>query len=152
MTTRLRSICAQCGTPYTRDGDRSVATSLCDQCSGPRRKRGYDWAWRKLSEKARRLQPFCTDCGTTRNLTVDHTPEAWRRRDAGKPIRLQDVDVVCDVCNALRGAARGDGAKHRCPVCRRPIAPTVERTVERHATGVGSDCPMSGQPFKAVHA
>jgi 5-methylcytosine-specific restriction endonuclease McrA len=75
--------------------------------------RGYDTPWRRLSERARRLQPFCDDCGTSADLTVDHTPEAWRRRAAGLEIRLQDVAVVCRSCNAKRGRARpetwGDG-------------------------------------------
>lgn len=68
---------------------------------------GYDSKWNYLSRKARRLQPFCSDCGTTENLTADHTPTAWRRKSAGLPIRLQDVDVVCIYCNIKRGAARG---------------------------------------------
>ena len=55
----------------------------------------------------RRLQPFCSDCGSTEGLECDHSPEAWARKAAGKPIRLQDVDVVCGECNRRRGAARG---------------------------------------------
>ena len=69
--------------------------------------RGYDAAWRKLSERARVLQPFCSDCGATEDLQTDHTPEAWARREAGKRLRLQDVDVLCGPCNRARGAARG---------------------------------------------
>lgn len=68
--------------------------------------RGYTAAWRRLSVKARRLQPFCTDCGAAQDLQADHTPEAWARHDAGKPIRLADIDVVCGPCNRTRGAAR----------------------------------------------
>lgn len=68
--------------------------------------RGYDEAWRKLSKRARRLQPFCTDCGATNDLQTDHTPEAWARRQAGLAIRIEDIDVVCGPCNRRRGAAR----------------------------------------------
>lgn len=68
--------------------------------------RGYDAAWTRLSRRARRLQPFCSDCGATNDLQADHTPEAWRRKAAGLSIRLQDVDVVCGPCNRARGAAR----------------------------------------------
>lgn len=68
--------------------------------------RGYDNAWRKLSERARRLQPFCSDCGATEDLQCDHTPQAWARQAAGKPIRIKDVDVVCGPCNRARGSAR----------------------------------------------
>lgn len=71
--------------------------------------RGYDSRWNRLSRKARQLQRFCTDCGTTTDLTADHSPEAWRRHATGKPIRLRDIDVVCRPCNARRGRARGVG-------------------------------------------
>ena len=68
--------------------------------------RGYDYAWRKLSLRARRMQPYCSDCGATEDLQCDHSREAWKRKTAGKPIRLKDVDVVCGPCNRARGAAR----------------------------------------------
>ena len=73
--------CVVCGEPTTR--------GRCPQ------HRGYDAAWDRLSRKARRLQPFCSDCGAVEDLQTDHTPEAWTRKVAGKTIRLQDVDVVC---------------------------------------------------------
>jgi len=68
--------------------------------------RGYDNAWNKLSKQARRLQPFCTLCGATDNLTADHLPEAWRRKAAGKRIRLCDVRVLCGPCNLDAGSSR----------------------------------------------
>lgn len=69
--------------------------------------RGYDANWTRLSKRARRLQPFCTDCGSAEDLQADHTPEAWTRKAEGKAIRLADVCVVCGPCNRRRGAARG---------------------------------------------
>jgi 5-methylcytosine-specific restriction enzyme A len=77
--------------------------------------RGYDNAWTRLSRKARKLQLFCLDCGSTDDLQADHTPEAWRRKVAGKSIRLCDIDVVCGACNRCRGAARGDAPTPRLP-------------------------------------
>lgn len=62
--------------------------------------------WDQLSRRARRLQPFCTDCGATDNLACDHLPSAWQRLAAGKVIRLSDVDVVCTPCNNRRGSSR----------------------------------------------
>lgn len=94
--------CEECGKAFRRKQTRPNATQ-----------KGYDKAWRKLSQEARRLQPFCSDCGATTDLQCDHSPEAWRRREQGKRIRLQDVDVVCGPCNRLRGAARGKGAEAR---------------------------------------
>ncbi len=77
----------------------------------PTTARGYGSAWQKLSARARRLQPFCSDCGATDDLTADHSPEAWERVAAGLPVRLADVDVVCRGCNSRRGRARpwGEG-------------------------------------------
>src|SRR5690625_4902711 len=65
------------------------------------------------SQRARRLQPFCSDCGREDQLTADHSPAAWQRQAEGKPIRLEDIDVVCRRCNAERGPARGSDAIER---------------------------------------
>ena len=114
----LPTVCAGCGTPR----DRATACPNCppprdhaarDQIRGTRQQRGYDAAWDRLSARARRLQPFCTDCGRTDQLTADHSPTAWTRHAAGQPIRLDDIDVVCTPCNNRRGAARGPNATER---------------------------------------
>lgn len=68
--------------------------------------RGYDETWRKLSARARRAQPFCTDCGTVEALTADHSAEAWARRARGQVIRVEDVTVLCGPCNTRRGSSR----------------------------------------------
>ena len=39
--------------------------------------RGYDAEWDRLSRRARRLQPWCSDCGSTEDLQADHLPSAW---------------------------------------------------------------------------
>lgn len=79
------------------------------------RNRGYDTAWDRLSARARKLQPFCTDCGATTDLQTDHTPEAWARAARGLPLRLTDVAVVCGPCNRRRGAARGQTPRGNTP-------------------------------------
>lgn len=112
----MKRPCIQCGA--------LSESTRCDTCAGrynamtrrlyPKtspRARGYNSSWDRLSRKARRLQPFCSDCGATEDLQADHTPEAWRRHDAGLPIRLRDIDVVCGACNRRRGAARGKGQR-----------------------------------------
>lgn len=90
--------CLDCGTP--------TASTRCTE------HRGYDSAWERLSKKARRMQPWCEDCGSVENLTCDHSPEAWARKAAGKPIRLRDVAVVCMDCNNARGQARPKPLQH----------------------------------------
>lgn len=100
--------CLVCGEPT--NGPRCLEHTIDTQPSAAAR--GYDWQWQKLSKQARRLQPFCIDCGATTELQCDHSPEAWAAKAAGKPIKLSMVDVVCGPCNVKRGAARG-GAPHR---------------------------------------
>jgi 5-methylcytosine-specific restriction endonuclease McrA len=102
--------CIDCGA-VTERGPRCPACqhereAAVDARRGSPSRRGYDARWSRLSTRARRLQPFCSDCGSTDDLTTDHAPEAWRRRARGLAIRLVDVDVVCRRCNSARGAAR----------------------------------------------
>lgn len=90
--------CLQCG--------RVSDQSRCDRHRLPDRRpspaaRGYDAAWRKLSKAARSAQPWCTDCGTTADLTADHL--RW------PALSLDDVEVVCRSCNSRRGAVRTGG-------------------------------------------
>jgi hypothetical protein len=66
----------------------------------------YDAAWRRLSARARAIQKYCDHCGTADDLTADHTPEAWRRKTQGKPIRLLDLRVLCRSCNAKAGSSK----------------------------------------------
>ena len=121
----LRSVCPECGRVFERED----STSRCPECRptrertarrivsesrrGTAKSRGYGAAWVRLSRRARRLQPFCSDCGREDDLTTDHSPRAWARAEAGLPVRLEDVDVVCRVCNADRGPARGPDALER---------------------------------------
>jgi 5-methylcytosine-specific restriction enzyme A len=106
----LNKACSVCGEP----SEKSRCRQHRPKDPRDRQARGYDWAWDELSRRARRLQPFCSDCGTTDNLEADHLPSAWERKAQGKPLRLADVDVVCGPCNRRRGSARpghtrGDG-------------------------------------------
>lgn len=101
-------------TPCIQCGELSHEAYCQDhrQVSAPKTKttaqRGYGARWQRLSKRARRIQPFCSDCGTTENLTLDHSPRAWERYYTGKNIRLIDTNVLCMDCNISRGAARGD--------------------------------------------
>ena len=96
--------CLGCGEPT--DATRCPACIVPAAHTESPTARGYDYRWTVLSARARRAQPFCTDCGARDDLTTDHTTEAWQRRAAGLPIRLSDVDVLCRPCNGARGPAR----------------------------------------------
>lgn len=106
-------ICLNCGEPSQN--------SYCDEhllevrkAQRPKKTsstaRGYGSRWARLSRKARKLQPFCTDCGSTQDLQLDHTEETWWRHFNGKPIGLEHTGgVVCAPCNVARGQARPGG-------------------------------------------
>ena len=105
--------CLDCGQPSesTRCPDCAAERNRVRGRGIPDRKpssrdRGYDWQWTKLSARARRVQPFCSDCGRTDDLQADHSEQAWRRKALGLPLRLQDIDVVCGPCNRARGRQR----------------------------------------------
>lgn len=73
----------------------------------PPRQKGYNATWDRLSLRARTLQPFCSIPGCNdQDLTTDHSPEAWKRKEKGLVIRLQDVSVLCRSHNSAKGAAR----------------------------------------------
>lgn len=97
--------CLDCGelSSFTRCDEHRPPTSSGKASASAR---GYDSAWSRLSRRARRLQPFCSDCGTSDDLTVDHSPAAWQAKAEGRQISLDLVDVVCRGCNARRGRAR----------------------------------------------
>lgn len=97
----MRRPCLDCGEPAesTRCPD-CTAVEECrnDQRRGTPTERGYDARWYRLSARARRLQPFCADCGSGEDLTADH--KRWPART------LADVEVVCRSCNSKRGPSR----------------------------------------------
>lgn len=135
--------CADCGEPteaYGRCEDCTaspVAQAPGRHPSKSSTARGYGTAWRKLSERARRMQPYCSHCGSHDDLTCDHSPEAWDRYLAGKPIRLVDVDVLCRRCNSEKGRARPDASSR----------PSVPRSGAR-GVGVTSGGPTLGGEAK----
>lgn len=82
--TRPQRPCLTCGT-LTRN-----PTSRCrpcqqahDQARNARRPQ-YAGTWKTTSKKARQEQPWCSLCGTTQNLTLDH----------------EHGQVECKSCNA----------------------------------------------------
>lgn len=107
--------CIECGEPSTSSRCPEHRRAHRTKVRGSARERGYSTSWDKLSRRARELQPWCSDCGTTENLTADHLPSAWRRKYEGKAIRLVDVDVVCGTCNTRRGSSRPDAQGTRTP-------------------------------------
>lgn len=115
--------CLDCGVP-------TVEGSRCPDCAAEREQRttarkgsatdrGYDARWQRLSRRARRLQPWCQDCGTRGDLTADHL--VWPART------LADIEVVCRPCNSRRGAQRGTQTPRRGTPARHDPGPRIQR-------------------------
>ncbi len=51
---------------------------------------GYDAEWRALAKAAVALQPWCSRCGATEDLTADHIDPEKRTG-----LTLDDVQVLC---------------------------------------------------------
>jgi 5-methylcytosine-specific restriction endonuclease McrA len=93
--------CIRCGEPSPG--------SYCPGCrpadTRTRKTKGqaaYDPVWRKLSQRARRLQPWCVDCGTTEDLTADHI---LPKVDYPELVHaIENLAVRCRSCNSRRGA------------------------------------------------
>lgn len=102
----LLKACSACG-EVSEESKCEAHRKLRRVPAKPARQKGYDYAWDKLSARARTLQPFCSVPGCNdQDLTTDHSPEAWERKVMGLVIRLQDVDVLCRSHNSAKGAAR----------------------------------------------
>lgn len=89
MPRRLPRPCTICG--------RLTNGSRCPAHRPPARKKPtnplYNRAWRKVSQDARKAQPWCSTCGSTQDLTVDHI--APGSLDAG-------IRVLCRPCNSRK--------------------------------------------------
>lgn len=70
--------------------------------------RGYTYQWQKIRAAAIAAQPWCTFCGTDKDLTGDHI----RTIQDGGQNTIDNVRVLCRGCNtrrenALRKLRRG---------------------------------------------
>lgn len=89
-------------------GDLLASGSYCHACrpanQQPRRGLGQasdDPVWRRLSLKARKQQPWCSNCNTDRDLTGDHLLPVCDYPELVHAI--ENIDVLCRSCNSRRG-------------------------------------------------
>jgi hypothetical protein len=64
----------------------------CPNCTinrGTTNERGYGSDWQRLAAQAKALHPYCAQCGTTDDLTVDHIDPTKRTG-----LTLADVQVL----------------------------------------------------------
>lgn len=99
--TMLPRPCVDCGV--------IVRASRCKSCSRvrdrrrpTRTQRGYDYKWNKLSKQLREIHPFCKQCGSTKDLTVDHIIPLV---DLHPELRyeISNLQVLCRRCNSSKG-------------------------------------------------
>lgn len=92
--------CANCSRPV----HPNQRCTHCGQAHGAARRKlsGYSTAkWKKLRDAAIAEQPWCSICGSTRDLTGDHLVY---------PAQSQaDVRVLCRFHNSQDGAYRREG-------------------------------------------
>ena len=90
--------CAGCGV-IVRSSRCAACRSLKEKMRPTRAQRGYDYEWAKLSKQMRELQPWCSRCLRTEDLTLDHiTPLS-----AGGRSVYSNVQVLCRRCNSEKG-------------------------------------------------
>lgn len=88
-------------------------STYCDQCQSlvnkikegkrpSRSQRGYDARWTKLSKQLREIHPWCKECGSTKDLTVDHIIPL---SDLHPSLRyeISNLQVLCRRCNSSKG-------------------------------------------------
>jgi 5-methylcytosine-specific restriction endonuclease McrA len=83
-----------------------VRSSRCNACvriqgaRNPRRRHNkYDYEWQKMSKLARQIQPYCTKCGSTKDLTADHILSIAQ----GGLNTLDNISILCRKCNSSKG-------------------------------------------------
>ncbi|WP_084223689.1 HNH endonuclease [Mycolicibacterium holsaticum] len=122
--------CLVCGEPSSKPRCDEHRPKDTRQRRGPGQA-AYDPVWRRLSLRARRLQPWCLDCGATEDLTSDHiipkslAPELVHARE--------NIAVRCCACNSRRGTTGFTHAEVLAVIVR------LEATYRRHPTRTGRE-------------
>lgn len=95
--------CLDCGEPAEHarcPHCAAVNEQRRDQQRPHTRARGYTNQWEQVAARAKHQQPWCTDCGATADLTVDHALPLAR----GGTSTPTNARVLCRSCNSRKGA------------------------------------------------
>lgn len=92
----MRTVLCQCGQTHKR-GERcpKCKPAKPEQTTG---ERGYDWQWRKLSERIRKDRPLCEHC-LTKGKVWPATECHHKIKIADAPHLRLDVDNIMSVCS-----------------------------------------------------
>ena len=96
---RFNSPCLYCGV-VSRGSTCRQCTAVIQSHDINRqiRNKQYDYKWQKLSRYARTIQPYCSRCGSQRDLTADHILSLAQ----GGQNTLDNIMVLCRSCNSSK--------------------------------------------------
>ncbi len=109
MPSRPLRPCLEPGCPTLTSRSRCAVherTSTRNHGGVPAARRGYDAEYRRARAEAIAAQPWCSECGSSFNLTADHVVPLSQGGDPHGLLR-----VLCKACNSAQGArlAAGEG-------------------------------------------
>jgi len=97
---RFLTPCLYCGVLSRGSACKQCINSI--QARDPKRQernKQYDYEWHRLSRLARQMQPWCSRCGSKKDLTADHILSL---ANGGSNI-IENVMVLCRKCNSSKG-------------------------------------------------
>lgn len=148
--TALRP-CLDCGTPAAgpRCPEHTVTDTRTNRTHVAWRN---DAKWKNLSKRLRKAQPWCSQCSTTVDLTVDHIVPVSQAPELAYAV--ENCDVLCRSCNGRRGnqftldEAHGVLNRLEREYKRRPTTTGRARiNAAQHVIETWGDTP-NGQPFR----
>jgi 5-methylcytosine-specific restriction enzyme A len=92
-------LCPGCGTRTQTKGRCRDCRRAHEKQRGNRHRRGYTNDWQRMVKAAIAAHPFCTDCGSTSDLTGDHIVPLSQ----GGLNVPGNIAVRCRSCNSARG-------------------------------------------------
>jgi len=69
---RMTKLCLDCTARHRQPGPRCQPCEQAHQKARNAARTQYAGTWRATSRRARKAQPWCSLCGTTADLTLDH--------------------------------------------------------------------------------
>lgn len=93
--------------PCIKCGVLIPSGSRCSDCRphqhyerGTKGRAATDWRWRKTSKRLRAASPYCEQCGSVGDLTVDHVQPISR---GGAIYAINNLAVLCRLHNSAKG-------------------------------------------------
>ena len=96
---KFYSPCLYCGILSRGSTCKSCVNAI--QSRDPKRaerNKRYNSEWQRLSRLARELQPWCSRCGSQKDLTADHILSL---SDGGQNI-MSNIMILCRSCNSSK--------------------------------------------------